>query len=70
MDYLDKGKAQISELEFCLLIKVRQTASFKLFVARYSELIQIFEENKEERLIVFLKDLKEHFLYFFTSREI
>ncbi|MFW9970563.1 MAG: hypothetical protein ACFFDF_10205 [Candidatus Odinarchaeota archaeon] len=68
LDYLGEGKIQISELDFCLLIKVRQTASSNLFEARFSELIQIFEESKEEQLINFLRDLKEHFHYFFDPK--
>ncbi len=68
LDYLNEGKIQMSELSFCLLIKVRQTASHKLFGARYSELLQIFEENKEEQLIDFLRGLKKHFNYFFAPQ--
>ncbi|GAH17821.1 unnamed protein product, partial [marine sediment metagenome] len=41
----------ISELKFCLLIKVRQTASHTLFNSRFLELPRIFEEYKEDELL-------------------
>lgn len=69
LKFQDIKDIEISELDFCLLIKVRQTASHLLFNTRFSELKQIFEEYKEEKLIQFLERLKEHFIYFFTIRE-
>ena len=69
LEFQEKKDLKISELEFCLLIKVRQTASHTLFDTRFLELEQIFKEHNEEELLIFLQKLKKEFNYFFIPIE-
>jgi len=69
LDFQETKDLNISELEFCLLIKVRQTASHSLFDTRFLELEQIFTEHNEEELSIFLQELKKEFNYFFIPSE-
>jgi hypothetical protein len=69
LKFQETKEINISELEFCLLIKVRQTASHTLFNSRFLELEQIFTDHNEEELSIFLQELKKEFNYFFISVE-
>lgn len=69
LEYKTSKNVVLSELEFCLLIKVRQTASNTLFETRFAELKTLFEEYKERDLLLFLTELKKKFSYFFIPRE-
>lgn len=61
IDFQEKKELNLSEVDFCLLIKVRQTASHTLFKTKFLELTQVFEEYQEEELLLFLKELKKKF---------
>ena len=66
-EFLKANKIILSEIEFCLLVNTRQTASHTIFNTRFAELNNIFEENNELELLDFLNKLKNKFYYFFTS---
>ncbi|MFW9773071.1 MAG: hypothetical protein ACFFEO_13030 [Candidatus Thorarchaeota archaeon] len=51
ISYQENREIDISELDFCLLINVRQIASQSLFNSRFLELRQVFEESKVDILV-------------------